>query len=108
MDYNDKSEIAGWGMPSNRYINLSVGASGTEYIAPADGYYSISITSATNGRTYINRVINSEAIYGCFYTTKYGFTEATGMLPAKKNDVVNIGYDGTVKFLRFIYAEGKQ
>jgi hypothetical protein len=107
VNVSGTSLASGWSMPSSRYINLTLGASGATYTAPANGWFTIAITGATNGRIYINKVINNETIYGNFYTTKYNFGDATGTLPVKKNDVVMIGYDGTVKFLRFIYAEGE-
>lgn len=35
----DKAEISTFGMPSNRFDTLAIGAAGTTYIAPAHGYF---------------------------------------------------------------------
>ena len=34
-----KSQIAGHGMPSSNYVDLTLGASGATYTAPASGYF---------------------------------------------------------------------
>ena len=39
LDYNDKRTIAGLGIPSDKYIDLTLGASGTTYTAPANGMF---------------------------------------------------------------------
>lgn len=100
-------DCATWNMPGE-YIDLTIGASNTDYVAPANGYFAIGITNSPNGRLYLNRVINNNTIYGTFHTTKYGANDSSGMLIVNKNDIVRIGYDGTVLFFRFIYAKGEK
>lgn len=41
VDYSDSSWIAAQAMPSEKYIDLTLGASGTVYTAPANGYYAL-------------------------------------------------------------------
>ena len=55
LDYNDSSYIAHQAMPSNRYIDLTLGVSGTTYTAPADGYFTVN-KSATASGEYINMI----------------------------------------------------
>lgn len=103
LDYNDKSTISGWSMPSNRYIDLTLGASGSTYTAPANGYFSWYCYQNNNGYIFVqssasllaNRVVN-------------GSHDIAGFLPVKKGDVVMVEYSNlTFNRLRFIYAEGK-
>ena len=70
LDYNDKSEISGWGMPSSRYINLTLGASGTVYTAPANGYFAVHTDNI-----YCYRVYNSTKNYGITSYGKSGFAD---------------------------------
>ena len=55
LDYSDKTKITNWSFPSDRYIDLTLGASGTTYTAPADGwvyYYASSTTDNTVHNAY--------------------------------------------------------
>lgn len=45
------SRSAGWAMP-NTYTDLTVGASGATYTAPANGYVFISVYTTSSGNTY--------------------------------------------------------
>ena len=115
VDYNDKSEISGWGMPSSKHINLTLGASGSTYTAPANGYFCVSIKSTgtqkltyvsiANNNTYVNiRDANYHSSTSAAYT-------ATCVCPAKKGDIVTVAYDvaATIQSSRllFVYAEGE-
>lgn len=103
LDYNDKSAISGWSMPSSRYINLSVAASGSTYTAPANGYFSWYCYQNNNGYIFVqssasllpNRVANAS-------------NDIAGFIPVKKGDIVMVEYANlTFNRLRFIYAEGE-
>ena len=103
LDYNDKSTISGWSMPSSRYINLSVAASGSTYTAPANGYFSWYCYQNNNGYIFVqssasllpNRVANAS-------------NDIAGFIPVKKGDIVMVEYANlTFNRLRFIYAEGE-
>ena len=55
LDYSDKTKITNWSFPSDKYIDLTLGASGTTYTAPADGwvyYYASSTTKNTIHNAY--------------------------------------------------------
>lgn len=45
----DTAAVAHLAMPSNTSVDLTLGASGTSYTAPADGYVSVSATSSYTG-----------------------------------------------------------
>lgn len=107
LDYNDRETVVSWSMPSSRYINLTLGASGTTYTAPANGYFQIwkiagiveaffNFVNKTN-----NAAINSN-------TTKSEYSSRM-MLPVRKGDVIECTYNSTGSTLvfRFIYAEGE-
>lgn len=103
LDYNDKSTVSGWSMPSNKYITLTLGASGATYTAPANGYF-----------TLFGHV-NSAEIYNTSGSNLYwGVNGPTSTFKgvsclAKKGDIVKIYYTtyGDNVIFRFIYAEGE-
>lgn len=95
------------GMPSGSYINLTLGASGATYTAPADGSYFLNKSAANVGEIlYPN---NDTAGYG-----RKNFATGAGHfwcdLPVKKGDVINITYTatGTTNVFRFYYNEGSK
>ena len=106
LDYNDKSTISGWSMPSSRYIDLTLGASGSTYTAPANGWFVCArVGSSSDQIVYMINYSNGYAAQG---------VKGTGMLavtsvPVKKGDVIQIDYStsGDVNTFRFIYAEGE-
>ena len=101
-----KTTIAGLGMPSDRYIDLTLGASGSNYTAPANGYFCISKIST--GTNQFVALINDKNVRSNVYcdSGSYGYVS----IPAKKGDVVFAVYSmgGTTEFFRFIYAEGEK
>ena len=103
------SRGAGWTMPSNTYINLTLGASGTTYTAPANGWIvAYNENSSAGGVVLLNT--NS---YLRITTSPYaGFSDGSAFIPCKKNDVVQLLYTGTFGstngWLRFVYAVGSE
>ena len=114
LKQSDKSQISGWGMPSNRTIDLTLGVAQSTYTAPANGWF-FCISQASNNAGY-------EYIYvGCGFTpslTNYTYvlsddiSRAPGtsgkIAPVRKGDQIMIDY-GYVsnRIFRFIYAEGE-
>ena len=101
-----KSLVAGYGMPSNRHINLTLGASGTEYTAPANGwvYFEGRQTSA-GGYIQLNNISSNFATGA---QTSYNDNWHRIYIPVKKGEKFAALYtnvNNTV--LRFIYAEGE-
>lgn len=111
LDYNDKSTISGWSMPSSRYIDLTLGASGSNYTAPANGWFSLWLKDGmpAQGRIVIRNDITKFG-YGIGVSNNLaGFTALN--CPASKGTIVTIYYEGTTApssyQFRFIYAEGE-
>lgn len=107
LDRNETEYIAHQAMPSNQYVNLTLGASGTSYTAPADGYF---VLNKTPGAA--NKYIQMTGASGISTTaTSYNTTLWTRIfLPAKKGDTVIVYYDftGSTNVFRFVYANGAQ
>lgn len=108
VDRNETSWLSGLGMPSNRYIDLTLGASNGSYTAPANGYFVVAKKSGITG-AYINAYNSSFTKYAisCSDRTNetLGFT-----LPVKKGDSVAIAYNatGATTSFKFVYAEGEK
>lgn len=110
LDYNDKSTISSWGMPSTKTIDLTLGASGATYTAPANGWFlliqrinavGLGVVLQISGRTGQQIRNNcSQANQICAVT-----------LPVLKGEAVGAWY-GTLSSttsnnaFKFIYAEG--
>lgn len=98
-----------WGFPSNRYIDLELGASGSTYTAPAKGYFAIHCQnkSATDWTV----IFQVNKLYGNACGRYFQGASALTMVPCLKNDTISLYYDGTLNtsspyWFRFIYAEG--
>lgn len=103
-----KAKVAELAMPSNKYINLTIGASESRYTAPANGWVSFSYTTKTADR-YIT-LENLSGNWGVVSWCPVGYDYGMGIaLPVLKQDVFRIGYiaDGSVKSLKFYYAQGE-
>lgn len=89
-----------WGFPSNRYIDLTLGASGTEYTAPANGIF-YAASSVGSVRLYTN----SFSISSNILTGNWG---GQAFMPVKTGDKVGVAYTNSSTIVRFIYAEGSK
>lgn len=109
LDINDKAEIASWGFPSNKYIDIVFGASGTTYIAPANGWFQCDVVSTT-----IPSTVELRNTVTWQRTNAIAVSANQGMfinLQAQKGAEIYLGYIGAKAYnqgLRFIYAEGEQ
>lgn len=97
-----KSLISGLGMPSDRYDDLTLGASGTEYTAPANGYFFV----RTDASGYII-LINITSLVESGNDASYAVPHAA-LIPARNGDNVALYYNGTISNFKFIYAEGEE
>ena len=107
VDYDDVANLA---MPSSKYVNLTVGATGSTYVAPADGYIHFGGRSTSQ---YGNIGMNSKSgNVGLAYFNNYcqypnNYMHIT--IPVSKGQTVEISYfDTDTLGLRFIYANGAQ
>lgn len=101
-------QMAGASMPSDTYVNLTLGASGTNYIAPANGWYFIQKNS-NQANQYIwlkNITVNMYAL------SQNNLSDASNSLyiPAYKGDTIQITYNlgGATAQFKFIYAKGSE
>ena len=104
LDCNDSDLISHWAMPSAKYIDLTLAASGTTYTAPADGYVAFSkLTTAA----LQNITIDCNNIRA-FTWGSHADINIFSWLPVKKGDIFTVIYTaaGATSYFRFIYAEG--
>lgn len=98
-----KSLISSYAMPSNKYIDLALGASGTTYTAPANGWFMLA--TAYNGAHYIT-LDNQTSFVGCVTQQSSGTIKQS--IPAKKGDIIYVEYNTLTSFqFKFIYAESE-
>lgn len=110
VDYSDTEYIAHQAMPSNRYVDLTVGSAGATYVAPADGYFHfLGRSKSQYGNIAISikfggiELISSNNY--CQHTNSYMHIT----IPVSKGQTAEIGYfDTDTLKLRFVYANGGQ
>lgn len=94
-------------LPSNKYDNLTLGASGKKYIAPANGWFTID-KRATEAHQYltIGKIGGSQKV-GSFAAFTSGI-ECWSFQHTLKGEKVQVNYTcaGTLEWFRFIYAKG--
>ena len=103
-----KSLLSGLGMPSGRYIDLTLLASGSSYTAPANGWFSAHCATKASSSCYLLNNTNGINAAG---TVIEQLTDGRCYIPVNKGDVINFFYNrmdvSKGAFLRFIYAEGE-
>lgn len=104
-----KSLISGLGMPSNQYIDLTFGASGSTYTAPANGYAVLSASLTAN--KYIT-IYNTSTLVGntIHFGGSSGYILGYVFAPCQKNETFTIVHNNptTNIVFRFVYAEGSK
>ena len=109
---NNQAKIlmSGMGMPSSRHFDLVIGASGTTYTAPANGWFLAGgIPNVTGGFMEIYNATTTMS--GTIVRSAQGgdgwFERQS--TPVSKGDLIYFNYGGlTPNFLRFIYAKGSE
>jgi hypothetical protein len=94
------SLASSWSMPSSRYIDLTLGASGSTYTAPANGWFEFG-----SGASGVIQLVNTTKDIGMTSLTQS--YEARTFVPVEKGDVVTCAYTATPSTYKFIYAEGE-
>lgn len=96
-----------WGFPSNRYIDLTLGANDTEYTAPANGYVFIGKLSTATGQNVniysINPVTQASI---CWSTNKDQALNAGISVKKGQKFICRYSAGGILLEFRFVYAEG--
>ena len=95
-------------MPSDTHDDLTIGVSGDEYTAPADGYFVVGARFDTSHSGFIRLI--KEDLY-----TVTGFIYNDGalasiMMPVRKGEKVKYTYAhvDTQEYFKFIYAKGSE
>ena len=119
LNYSDTGYnfMAGAGMPSDTYIDLTLGATGSIYTAPANGFIALSLTSDTNGAEIWLSSISASNEY---LMTNSNKANAAGQgldvyLQISKNQSFEAGYlrckslgSRASDRFRFVYAVGAE
>ena len=106
-----KSYLASLSMPGDKYIDLELKHTGSIYVAPANGYFSIKkvqgYNSTANGVSMENV---TRSLYTIHVGSEYSRDLETGCyMVACKGDQVKVWYGatGATLYFRFIYAKGE-
>ena len=103
-----KSLISGLGMPSNSYIDLTLGANNSTYTAPSNGYFTWQVNSTATNQ-YFGMINQTSQWMQSLQWTPINGGGCHGFLPVRKGDIVLGAYTATnVVMFRFVYAEGEQ
>ena len=102
-----KSSIVELSMPSINSIDLVLGNSGSQYTAPANGWYYLEKMSGSNF-CYLG-MFNETRGYGVSSDLYFNNSTFREVLPVSKDDVITIFYSasGTTNSFKFIYAQGE-
>lgn len=102
-------QMAKASMPSNTYVDLTLGASGSTYTAPANGWFYFTIQTTNSNSSYFGIFNTSNNMRDGKWTT-LGSANIASYMPARKGDVIEISYtNGTpISDCRFIYAQGSE
>lgn len=108
LSASSKNYFSGLGMPSNRYVDLELGAAGTTYTAPANGYYVVNKRASASGQFLFMGVQGSPTIR-INNTASFNDSYIELFLPVSKgsNIVVDYNLGGATSFFVFIYAQGE-
>ena len=103
----DTAAVAHLAMPSDKYIDLTLGATGSAYTAPADGWIQAACDSSSDGPAFIE--VNTE--YASSTGTRYQGCWGRATIPVTKGRTIAVYYGGAgfeIRVFRFTYAEGSK
>ena len=106
LNAQGKSYISGLSMPSNKYIDLTLGANGSTYTAPANGwFYFFGETSQAN------QWVSMFSKIGMTGNSAFSGFGVPCYVPVLKNGTMTIHYNipwGSNSQFRFYYAQGSE
>ena len=97
-------------LPSDRYIDLTLDASKTSYIAPANGYFYIETTLPLDAYFNMRIFYNNSLLYNTtIHATHDGYNQAD-IIPILKNYQLVLEYNEVrlTNYFKFIYAQGQR
>lgn len=105
VDRNDTEWASTQSKPSNRYVNLTLQASGTTYMAPANGWFVFDKQAAAQGQYIQFNESNKCTLTAYAYNND---SRLSLLYPILKNKTISIVYNasGVTNYFRFIYDEG--
>lgn len=100
---------AGWAMPSGEYVDLTLGASGNTYTAPANGYFAFEGHTTSNNGWCNMYIMNDDETFYATTTVGPNVNHGTGSnIPVHKDAVVKLSWSNySVSYFKFIYAQGE-
>ena len=103
-----KEYFGGLGMPSDTYVDLTLGASGTTYTAPANGYFNVAKLASASGQFL--SMFGKGNLFAVQTTSTASNNKLGNLVPVLKGDTITITYNagGSVEIFRFIYAKGAE
>lgn len=108
LNAQGRSYVSGLGMLSSKYVDLTLGASGSTYTAPANGYYSLDKQSTSNiSQIWISNSVWIDGRSGQQNNSYIQFVTP----PCQKGDIITVMYvdiKPTSGLFRFVYAEGSK
>ena len=98
-------------MPSTSFINLTLGASGSTYTAPADGYVAIrQYFGSVNDGNFIGLYHSTQAID--IMQCRRAASDVATYMPIKKGEQFKVYYNNVTSnassYFRFVYAQGEK
>lgn len=105
----DKHQAANASMPSNKHINLTLGASGTNYTAPDDGWLILKCNQ-TAQYGWFNLIDITSGMESWQQQVASNFL-LRGYIPCAKGQTIKVNYqdiDTSSAGFYFIYAKGAQ
>lgn len=110
LDYNDSDYIAHQAMPSGRYIDLTLGASGAMYLAPADGYVAIRHYFASENNANFVGIYSENPAGIDIMQSRPAQSDVATFMPIKKGHQFRVYYNSiapnVASYFRFVFAEG--
>lgn len=111
---NDTGTSAGasWAMPSSTYEQLTLGATGSKYTAPANGWFTLGKTFDASGNNYVYIALLDENENYVISSMSRESTagQVSVYMPVVKGDKIAVEYaagNGNAG-LRFVYAKGSE
>lgn len=108
LDMSNTSYICKQGMPSRKNIDLTLGASGTDYIAPANGYVHISKAAGADNQNMYIWLPDSYMGVGMGFSRTNAVVELVCPVKAGERFRINYNFSGNTSRFKFIYAEGEK